>query len=247
MISVQYVCCVLLFFDLQPRVVKGSVTGNIWRHSDYKPTRWAGEFSAFNCRSRNKWLPASSGTVQGNLLRCIYSLSLTYLSLSYLSHERLRGAPPALVFLALPFRLLHMWSCCIDYSLHLLCVCSVFFLSVLLWITPFVVCYFSHPYSAYFHESLKVLAAAIQAQSIFTDRLLVDGFLINKWPIVCGQRRTHSGSALILNSNAAVNTGDVCPSEYLTVTIMGRFRQQGSGGPRDWTYWQYECTSVQVH
>lgn len=127
MISVQYVCCVLLFFDLQPRVVKGSVTGNIWRHSDYKPTRWAGEFSAFNCRSRNKWLPASSGTVQGNLLRCIYSLSLTYLSLSYLSHERLRGAPPALVFLALPFRLLHMWSCCIDYSLHLLCVCSVFF------------------------------------------------------------------------------------------------------------------------
>lgn len=28
---------------------------------------------------------------------------------------------------ALPFRLLHMWSCCIDYSLHLLCVCSVFF------------------------------------------------------------------------------------------------------------------------
>lgn len=122
-----------------------------------------------------------------------------------------------------------------------------FFLSVLLWITPFVVCYFSHPYSAYFHESLKVLAAAIQAQSIFTDRLLVDGFLINKWPIVCGQRRTHSGSALILNSNAAVNTGDVCPSEYLTVTIMGRFRQQGSGGPRDWTYWQYECTSVQVH
>lgn len=67
-------------------------------------------------------------------------------------------------------------------------------------------CYFSHPYSAYFHESLKVLAAAIQAQSIFTDRLLVYGFLINKWPIVSvGQRGTQSGSTLILNSNAAVD------------------------------------------
>lgn len=111
-----------------------------------------------------------------------------------------------------------------------------FFLSFLLWITLFVVCYFSHPYSAYFHESLKVLAAAIQAQSIFTDRLLVYGFLINKWPIVSvGQRGTQSGSTLILNSNAAVDI-IVWRRLYLTVTVTGRFRQQGSGGSWDWTY-----------
>lgn len=69
----------------------------------------------------------------------------------------------------------------------------LFFLVFLLWITPFVVCYFSHPYSGYFHESLEVLAAAIQAQSIFTDRLLVYGFLINKWPIVCGHHGSQCG------------------------------------------------------
>ena len=75
-----------------------------------------------------------------------------------------------------------------------------------------------------------MLAAAIQAQSIFTDRLLVYGFLINKWPIVSGQRGTQSGSTLISNSNAAVNV-IVWRRLYLTVTVTGRFRQQGSGGP----------------
>lgn len=75
-----------------------------------------------------------------------------------------------------------------------------------------------------------MLAAAIQAQSIFTDRLLVYGFLINKWPIVSvGQRGTQSGSTLILNSNAAVDI-IVWRRLYLTVTVTGRFRQQGSGG-----------------
>lgn len=70
----------------------------------------------------------------------------------------------------------------------------LFSVRFLLWITPFVVSYFSHPCSGCFHESLKVLSAAIQAQSIITDRLLVYGFLINKWPIVSGHHGIQCGT-----------------------------------------------------
>lgn len=96
MISFQYFCCVLLFVVLRnfpPQVVKGSMTRNIYWHWDYEThqcVRWPGELQGFTCRSRNKQLLPSSETVQENLHGRIYSSSLTNLSLSNLSHERLQ-------------------------------------------------------------------------------------------------------------------------------------------------------------
>lgn len=88
--------------------------------------------------------------------------------------------------LPLPGRVMQMWplSCCIDYSLHLLCVFGAIFSFFPFIVNCSLCCVLVFPSMLRLFPWVTQNSSPGQAQSIITDRPLVYVFLINNWAIV---------------------------------------------------------------